>query len=209
MVTNSRSLTSRRLTAARLDVESGGVSEGHTKLRSMRTCAPGRRCTLKRIAAGGTLNATPPIVIGSDGASSEIALGGRPEHAGDRRAVAARCTAMPTIIPTRRPASRRCRDAALIPARFPRRPSLLFPGIESLLSLWDPASINWLLTRLPRLLSAESLNYQSGMGSNDQIGLPYSSCRRRVCPSLPGCAGSDGVGGGDGRRSERRRHDRR
>ena len=41
----------------------------------MRGCAPGRRCTLKRIAAGGTLNATPPMVIGSEGASGAIAAG--------------------------------------------------------------------------------------------------------------------------------------
>ncbi len=75
MVTNSRSVTSGLSVGSGLMVRSGGVSEGHTKVRSMRACAPGRRCTLKRIAAGGMLNATPPMVIGSEGASGEIARG--------------------------------------------------------------------------------------------------------------------------------------
>ena len=40
-------------------VASGGCSDGHRKARSMRSCAPGWRCIGTRIAAGGTLKATP------------------------------------------------------------------------------------------------------------------------------------------------------
>jgi hypothetical protein len=46
----------------------GGASEGHRKARSIRSWAPARRCT-RRMAAGGTLKATPATVTGSAGAS--------------------------------------------------------------------------------------------------------------------------------------------
>jgi hypothetical protein len=58
---------------------SGGSSEGHRKARSRRSCAPGRRCTGTRMAAGGTLKVTPAIVIGSAGASAPT---GGPGHRG-------------------------------------------------------------------------------------------------------------------------------
>ena len=57
IVTNSRSVTAGASVGSGLMLASGGVSDGQTKVRSMRACAPGRRCTLKRIEAGGTLNA--------------------------------------------------------------------------------------------------------------------------------------------------------
>ena len=75
MVTNSRSVTSGTSVGSGLMVRSGGCSDGHTKLRSTRGCAPGLRCTLKRIEAGGMLKAMPPMVIGKEGASGAIAAG--------------------------------------------------------------------------------------------------------------------------------------
>ena len=59
---------------------SAGLSEGHMKARSIRSCAPGRRCTGMRMAAGGTSNATPAIVIGSSGASSATGTPGQRGH---------------------------------------------------------------------------------------------------------------------------------
>ena len=63
----------RRVGRQRLDARIGrrerGPHEGEVDAR----LRAGRRCTLKRIAAGGTLNATPPMVIGSEGASGAIA----------------------------------------------------------------------------------------------------------------------------------------
>ena len=75
MVTNSRSVTSGVSVGCGLTVASGGISEGHMNIMSMRGCAPGFLCTLKRIAPGGTLNETPPTETGSDGASGETGRG--------------------------------------------------------------------------------------------------------------------------------------
>ena len=58
----------------------GGVSDGQSKARSRRSCCPGRRCTVSRIAAGGTSNSTPATVIGSDGASSAAVSFGQVGH---------------------------------------------------------------------------------------------------------------------------------
>jgi len=49
-----------------------GVSDGQPNARSTRSCWPGWRCTVSRIAAGGISNSTPATVIGSAGASSAI-----------------------------------------------------------------------------------------------------------------------------------------
>src|SRR5437016_14660347 len=68
MVTNSRSSVLVGAVGTPV-VGSGGSSDGHRYERSTRSCAPGRRCTGTRIAAGDTLKATPAIVIGSGGAS--------------------------------------------------------------------------------------------------------------------------------------------
>jgi len=73
--------------AGGLSAASAGLSEGHMKARSTRSCArPGRRWTGTRIAAGGSSNATPPIVTGSSGASSptaELPASAGPQHIDD------------------------------------------------------------------------------------------------------------------------------
>ena len=69
IVTKMRSVTLGASAGEIALVARGGSSEGHRKARSTRACAPARRCGLKRIAAGGTLKATPPMLMGSDGAS--------------------------------------------------------------------------------------------------------------------------------------------
>ena len=58
----------------------GGVSEGQRNTRSMRSCAPGCRSTLIRMAPGGTLNRTPATVTGTVGASSETCDLGQVGH---------------------------------------------------------------------------------------------------------------------------------
>ena len=74
MVTKIRSVTLGASAGVMAVAGEGGSSEGHRKTRSTRACGPARRCILKRIAAGGTLKATPATVIGSDGASAETGL---------------------------------------------------------------------------------------------------------------------------------------
>src|SRR6185295_6614764 len=63
--------------AADFAAASGGSSKGHRKTRSTRSCAPGWRCTALRMAAGGTLNATPAIVMGMVGALGETGVPGQ------------------------------------------------------------------------------------------------------------------------------------
>jgi hypothetical protein len=59
---------------------SGGASDGQRKARSTRSCAPGRRCTGTRMAAGGRLKATPATVTGSAGASAPTGGPGQRGH---------------------------------------------------------------------------------------------------------------------------------
>ena len=66
--------------AAPVTSPSGGASEGQRKTRSIRSCAPGWRCTAARIAAGGTLKSTPATVTGTVGASRRTAAFGQVGH---------------------------------------------------------------------------------------------------------------------------------
>jgi hypothetical protein len=90
----------------------GGVSEGHSKTRSIRSCCPGRRCTFSRTAAGGTLNNTPATVIGIAGASSAVGVLGQVGHNRYDTAVAAAATRMTRSkngkVRTRRACGRSC-----------------------------------------------------------------------------------------------------
>jgi hypothetical protein len=58
----------------------GGISDGQRNARSMRSCDPAWRCTLVRIAAGGTLKSTSATVTGIAGASAAIGAVGQVGH---------------------------------------------------------------------------------------------------------------------------------
>ena len=73
MVMNSRSIGGAVSLGAGAPSDRAAASDGQRNARSSRSCAPGRRCIGTRIAPGGTLNSTPPTVIGSAGASGATA----------------------------------------------------------------------------------------------------------------------------------------
>src|SRR5262249_32996191 len=87
-----------------------GDNSGHEKARSMRSCCPAWRCSLVRIAAGGTSNSTPPTVTGRAGTSR---AGGSLGQVGHNREET-QATAAATV-------STRRRKGAVSKAVLPRR----------------------------------------------------------------------------------------
>ena len=95
---------------------SGGCNDGHRNARSMRSCAPGWRWIGTRMAAGGTLKATPATVTGSAGAFGPSGGPGQRGHSTCRMKPVAAATATPSD------EQRQRQQAAVLPARARRVP---------------------------------------------------------------------------------------